>query len=461
LADGRIVGLANHTVLIARDGAERAIDDSAAPIRDAAGRVTGAVLVFRDVTERREAERTLHDGLAARKLAAEELQEADRRKDEFLATLAHELRNPLAPVRNALEVMRQAGDDPVAVEQTRAIIERQVGQMVRLIDDLLDVSRITRNALELRAVRVDLAAVVQSAVEISRPLIEAGGHHLTLELPDRPIHLQADPTRLAQVFSNLLNNSAKYSEPNGRIVLAAERQGGEVVVAVRDTGVGIPAAMLPRIFDPFLQGDRSLERTQGGLGIGLTLVRRLVEMHGGSVVAQSAGAGQGSELIVRLPALPETADAAPDEPVLPAPAPAGPGLRILVVDDNRDSAESLGLFLGLTGHEVATAHDGLEAVAAAESFRPRVVLLDIGLPKLNGYEAARRIRAQEWGRDLVLMAVTGWGQEADRRRSADAGFDHHLVKPVDPAALNRLLAALEPAPGRPAGGAARDAAGTG
>ena len=367
----------------------------------------------------------------------EELRENDRRKDEFLATLAHELRNPLAPIRNSLQVMRLAGADRAAMDGSRAMIERQVQQMVRLVDDLLDISRISRGKMELRRQRVDLATVIAGAVETSRPLIERMGHTLSVTLPPEPVHLHGDLTRLAQVFLNLLNNAAKYSEPGGQITLAAETRGVEVIVSVRDTGIGIPADMLPRIFDIFTQVDRSLERSQGGLGIGLTLVKRLTEMHGGDIVALSDGPGRGSEFVVRLPILPESAgqEAVP----LATMSPALPGRRILVVDDNRDSADSLTLILGMLGNEVRTAYDGVEAVESAAAFRPELVFLDIGLPRLNGYDAARRIRQQPGGATMTLVALTGWGQEDDRRRSREAGFDHHLVKPVDPLELERLL----------------------
>jgi CheY-like chemotaxis protein len=320
------------------------------------------------------------------------------------------------------------------------MMERQMRHMVRLVDDLLDVSRITRGKLELRKQRVDLAAVVRTAVEASRPLIEAAGHHLTITLPPQPLFVDGDPVRLAQVFANLLNNAAKYTERGGRIWLTAERQGSDAVVSVRDTGLGIPREMLGKVFELFTQVERTLEKAQGGLGIGLTLVWRLTEMHGGSVEARSEGYGHGSEFTVRLPAVlvAPVRDKGAEEEIIPSS-----GRRILVVDDNRDSAISLGMLLQLMGNEVHTAHDGLEAVQAAEVFRPDVVLLDIGLPKLNGYEAARRIREQPWGGDTVLVAVTGWGQEEDKRRAKEAGFNFHMVKPLEPAALEKLLAGLQ------------------
>jgi PAS domain S-box-containing protein len=374
----------------------------------------------------------------------QELSEADHRKDEFLATLAHELRNPLAPIRNGLQLIRLADGDCATVEQARTMMERQLTQLVRLVDDLMDLSRISRGKIDLRTERVRLAAVIESAVETSRPLIEQMGHELTVTLPEQAITLDADPTRLAQVFLNLLTNSAKYSEPGGHIRLAAERQGSDVVVSVTDTGIGIPAEQLPRIFLMFTQVERSLEKAQGGLGIGLCLVKRLVEMHGGSIEAKSGGPGQGSEFVVRLPVIvEESGPQAVDwqgEQAVPRSA-----LRILVVDDNKDGADSLGMMLRIMGNDTRTAYDGEEGVQLAEEFCPDVVLFDIGLPKLNGFEACRRIREQPWGMGMVLIAMTGWGQEEDRRRSHEAGFDHHMVKPVDPNALMKMLAGLSDA----------------
>ena len=369
----------------------------------------------------------------------QELRQNDQRKDEFLATLAHELRNPLAPIRNGLQVLRLAGGDGEMVSEARMMMERQLSQMVRLVDDLLDVSRITRDKLELKKQRVELLTVVHSAVETSRPLIEQAGHTITVTLPPTPIYLDADLTRLAQVFSNLLTNSAKYTPSGGRIWLIAEGFENEVAVTVRDNGLGIPAESLPKIFQMFSQVDRNMERAQGGLGIGLTLVRRLVEMHGGTVEARSDGPGQGSEFTVRLPALKLTQQTVTLQGEDSAVATAGLKQRILVVDDNHDSAMSLGIMLKLMGNEIQTAHDGLAAVAAAEEFRPDIILLDIGLPKLNGYDACRRVRQQPWSKGMVIVALTGWGQEDDRRRSKEAGFDHHLVKPVEIMALQQLL----------------------
>ena len=367
-----------------------------------------------------------------------EQREQSHRKDEFLAMLAHELRNPLAPLRNGLEVLRLVGHDPPAQQEAQQIMQRQLDQMVRLVDDLLDISRITRGKLELRKEQVELAPIIQMAVETSRPLIEAAQHKLIVKLPDEPISLSADVTRLAQVFANLLNNSAKYTPPGGRIELVVVRRNQEAEITVRDNGIGISAKMLPSIFEMFTQVDRSLERSQGGLGIGLTLVRQLVEMHGGHVEAHSGGEGQGSEFVVRLPILTK-ADLPADPLQLPAPSSTAEVRRILVVDDNRDSAITLGLMLKLMGNEVQTAYDGAAALQIADQFRPEMIVLDIGLPKMSGYEVARQLRQQAWGNDLVLVALTGWGQEEDRRRSQQAGFDYHFVKPVDIEDLKRVL----------------------
>jgi PAS domain S-box-containing protein len=557
LATGRVQGLANHTVLIARDGTERPIDDSAAPILGMNGEILGCVLIFRDVSERRRLERELSERLeAARLLAAivesshdaivsktldgtirtwnasaarmfgypaeeavgrhisliippdrraEEttiiarlcagervdeletvrvrkdgglvdvsltispirdpagrvvgaskiardigdrkrweraLRDADRRKDEFLATLAHELRNPLAPIRHAVQVFGLEGRPPTELRWAHDVVERQVRHMARLLDDLLDVSRISHGKLELRRERIELSAVFQAAVETSRPLIDAARHELVATLPEEPIHLDADGVRLAQVVSNLLNNAARYTPAGGTIWLAGERSGDEVVVTVRDDGTGIDAEMLPRIFDMFSQGSGAPEGAPGGLGIGLSLVRGVVELHGGRVEARSEGPGRGSEFVVRLPG------AAPDA-VREAPAPEPrrderprTSRRVLIADDLRDSADTLAVLLRMAGHDAHTAYDGAEAVARAAEVRPDVVLLDLGMPLLSGYEACRQIRAEPWGRGIFLVALTGWGQEDDRRRTEEAGFDRHLVKPVDPDALLALLDGL-------------------
>ncbi len=543
LREGVVVGLANHTVLIARDGREVPIDDSGAPIRGEGGAVAGVVLVFRDVTEARravearlrlaaivessddaiisknldgiitswnkgaerlygytaeeivgkplsllvppdhpdelpeimerirrgervehfETQRVRKDGsrvdvsltvspltdaegkvVGASKIARDitARKEEDRRKSEFLALLAHELRNPLAPLRNGLQVLRLAGNNAQAAEQARGMMERQLHHLVRLVDDLLDVSRISRGKLQLRKERITLASVVGDALELCEQTVQQHGQELTVSLPDEPVYVDADKTRLAQALWNLLSNAVKYSDRGGRIWLTVRREGDEAVISVKDTGVGIPAAMLPRVFDMFTQVDRSLEKSQGGLGVGLTIVKRLVEMHGGTVEAHSEGHGMGSEFVVRLPIVlsvvqerQEEGDEQQDPPTARR--------RVLVVDDNVDAASSLAMVLKLMGNEVRTAHDGLEGVAAAREFRPDVILLDIGMPRLNGYEACRRIRQEPWGKNVVLVALTGWGQEEDKRKAQEAGFDRHMVKPVEPAALAKLLAGLK------------------
>ena len=375
----------------------------------------------------------------------EALKEADRRKNEFLAMLAHELRNPLAPIRNAVQVLRLTGGNSEAVQSATEMMERQIGQMVRLVDDLLDVSRITRGKIELRRERIELASAVNHAVEAFRPNCERMDHELTVTLPPQPVYLNADPIRLAQIVGNLLNNACKFTDKGGRISLTVEREGEQAVIRVRDTGIGIAADQLPRIFDMFTQLDVSLERSVSGLGIGLMLVKTLVELHDGTVEVHCAGIGQGTEFVVRLPIMAATHQPSPPEPAVSEPTPAT-GRRILVVDDNWDSATSLVMLLELSGNEMHTAHDGLEAVEAAATFRPHVVLLDIGLPKLNGYEAARQIREQPWGKDMVLVALTGWGQEEARQKSRDAGFNGHLTKPVDFLSLEKLLAGFASVP---------------
>jgi PAS domain S-box-containing protein len=395
------------------------------PVRNERGEITAWVGINLDISELKQVE--------------DELREGDRRKDEFLATLAHELRNPLAPIRNGLEVLRRSRN-PEDVQQARDMMERQCEQMVRLLDDLLDVSRISRGTVQLRKERVDLAAVVLRAVETSRPLLQQAGHDLTMSMPPTPVFVDADVTRLAQVFANLLNNAAKYTERGGHVRLAVERRGDEVAVSVKDDGVGIPIDVLPLVFEMFVQVDHSLERTRGGLGIGLTIAKRLVEMHGGAIEALSAGTGTGSEFVVRLPAAPGgPASRGRGET---APAEGGAKRCILVVDDNVDSAQSLAMMLEIGGHTAHLAYDGVEAVEVAGAVRPQIILMDIGMPRLNGYDACRRIRAEEWGREIVMVALTGWGQTDDRLRSEEAGFDHHLVKPVEPAALDALLARL-------------------
>lgn len=402
------------------------------PVVGKTGAVESVAGSTRDITDRKCVEEALRQ-------SEERLRDADRRKDEFLAILAHELRNPLAPIRNGLQIMRLGKGDPEATEQARAMMERQLGQMVHLVDDLLDLSRISRGKIELRKERVELSMIVQQAIETSRPLIEANCHELTITVPPGPIYVDADVTRVAQVFSNLLNNAAKYTERGGRVQLTVQRRGGEVIVSVKDNGLGIPAHMLPSVFEMFTQVDRNLERSQGGLGIGLSIVKRLVEMHGGSVGVESDGPGTGSEFMVRLPVALSVAQPSGGDEVVTRPS---SRRRILVVDDNVDAAMSLAMMLKLMGNETRTAHDGLEALDVAGAFRPDLILLDIGMPRLNGHETAKRIREQPWGQGVLLVALTGWGQEEDRRKSDEAGFDAHMVKPVEPAALEKLLADL-------------------
>lgn len=408
------------------DGEYRWTHNVGAPHRTPDGEFLGFVGCTTDVTGAKHAEEALVD--------------ANRRKDEFLATLAHELRNPLAPVRNAVQLLHLKGPAVPELQWARGVIDRQMQQMTRLIDDLMDVSRISRGKITLKREPVALATVVQGAIESSRPLIDECGHSLTVKLPQEPICLEADLIRLAQVFSNLLNNAAKYTEPGGTISLTAAREGSDVVVSVRDSGIGIPADKLHNVFELFAQVHGTLERSQGGLGIGLSLVKRLVEMHGGSIEARSEGPGTGSEFVVRLPVVaeqPGAAGRAGDEKVIPSST-----HRILIVDDNRDAADTLGAMLQSMGNDTRISYDGEDAVRAAGEFRPQIVLLDIGLPKLNGYEACRRIRQEPWGKDMMLFAVTGWGQDEDKQKAYAAGFDRHMVKPVDPGSLLRLLGSL-------------------
>jgi len=416
-----------------QDGTVRWVRWDVHPWRDTAGAVAGIVILSEDITERKQAEVALR--------------EAARRKDEFLATLAHELRNPLAPIRNAVDILKLQGlSDPTA-QAARDIIDRQSRQLVRLVDDLLDVNRIGRGKLQLRKEPVELADVITQALEGAGPQIRGAGQELSVSLPPDPIYLAADPVRLAQVFVNLLNNASKYTGRGGRIRLRARREAGEVRVKVEDTGIGIAPEDLPRIFDMFAQVRSAATQPQPGIGIGLALARGLVEMHGGRIEARSEGLGLGSAFVVSMPIL--------DEALFPQPPRAGdgethrPGVarRVLVVDDERAVAHSLAVLLRLLGHEVEIAHDGLEAIGAAERSRPDVILLDIGMPELDGYAACRRIREQPWGEALRIVALTGWGTAEDRRRSAEAGFDGHLVKPVEAATLSKLLGELSAAKG--------------
>jgi len=395
---------------------------------DAGGRPVRSFGVALDITER--------------KLAEQALQEADRRKDNFIATLAHELRNPLAPIRNAVQVLRRGGHEDPQVVWCSGVIDRQVTQMARLLEDLLDTSRLTRGQFALRLERLALPAVIEHALEIAQPRIEEHGHALSVSLPRVPLQVDGDMTRLAQVFSNLLINAAKYTPAGGRLGLTVEAVGEEVEIRVSDNGIGISAEQMPHLFDMFTQGDSLADRAQGGMGIGLSLARGLVDMHGGRISAHSPGPGRGSEFVVHLP-LARTAAAASGATTMAGGVEASVATcRVLVADDLRDSADSLGLLIELMGHTVEIAYDGEEALRAAERFRPDIVLLDLGMPKLDGFEVSRRIRAAPWSESVRLVAQSGWGQEEDRRRTAEAGFDHHLVKPIDPAALEALMQTL-------------------
>jgi PAS domain S-box-containing protein len=395
---------------------------------DTSGRPVRSFGVSQDITDR--------------KLAELALQEADRRKDSFIATLAHELRNPLAPIRNAVQLLRKSGHDDPQLAWCRDVIDRQVTQMARLLEDLFDVSRLTRGQVALRRERLALPAVIEHALEIAQPRIAEHGHSFSLSLPPEPLQVDGDLTRLAQVFSNLLINAAKYTPDGGRLRLTMEAVGEEVEVRVSDNGIGISPEQMPHLFEMFTQGDSPSGPSQGGMGIGLSLARGLVEMHGGRISARSAGPGLGSEFVVRLPlAESATATVLAEAAATDAAAPLPP-CRVLVADDLRDSADSLGLLIELMGHTVEIAYDGEEALRAAERFRPDIVLLDLGMPKLDGFEVGRRIRAAPWSESVRLVAQSGWGQEEDRRRTAEAGFDHHLVKPIDPAALEALMQEL-------------------
>jgi PAS domain S-box-containing protein len=387
-----------------------------------------------DVTERRQAE--------------EALKEVNQRKDEFLAMLAHELRNPLAPIRNAAQLLNVHSSGKPEIEWARAVIERQTRHLSRLVDDLLDVSRMVRGQITLQRKPVELAEIVQAAVETSRPLIRLRKHHLVVQLPEQPVVLDADLTRIAQVISNLLNNSAKYTDDGGQIRLDAAVDNGLVTIRVRDTGLGVDPELLPHVFDLFTQADRTPDRSEGGLGIGLTLVKRLVELHGGTVEAHSEGLGSGAEFIVRLPVLAVSASQETKVPGrVPVAAPADArGLRILVVDDNVDAADSIAMLLGMEGHETRSVNTARAALLTVPEFKPEVVLLDIGLPEMDGYEVARRLREQNGTHRMRLVAVTGYGQPADRRRARAAGFDEHMVKPVEPALLQDFLRSVQSEP---------------
>jgi two-component system CheB/CheR fusion protein len=397
--------------------------------------------ITRDITERKRMQQELQAQL-------DELAEADRQKNEFLAMLAHELRNPLAPMRNALHVLSMPGVPEDTAQRALGMMGRQLNHMIRLVDDLLDVSRIIQGKIDLRKQVIDIASVVGRAVETAQPVIDARRHRLSVSLPAEPVFVDGDPLRLAQVIANLLTNAAKYSPPESPIDLTVREEGGQTVIRVRDRGIGIAPELLPEVFDLFVQADASLARSEGGLGVGLTLVKRLAEMHGGSVSAASAGLGHGSEFTIRLPRVSH------DEVCAGGTAgEASPRVtdalrkRVLVVDDNVDAAESVAMILRLTGYDVRCTYDGVSALDAAKAYHPDVVVLDIGLPGISGYEVARRLRLDPEFEETPLVAVTGYGQDVDRRRSQSAGIDYHLTKPVDPATLQQLLA--KPPHGRP------------
>jgi PAS domain S-box-containing protein len=412
------------------DGEWRWIESWGRPRFSSSGEFLGFVGTSADITERKEAERKARESEAA-------LREADRRKDEFLAVLAHELRNPLAPIRNAVQIMRVAGVARAELEEARDIVDRQVKQLVRLVDDLLDISRISVGRMVLQQTVLDLRAAVDDALLISGPQLEEAEHRVTVDLPPHPVWVKGDGVRLAQVVSNLLNNAARYTPRGGSVSLRVTEEGADALVLVEDTGVGLSPGVLERIFEPFVQAEGGAARAAGGLGIGLALSRRLTEMHGGSIKATSPGPGHGSCFVVRLPSVRRerpTAFAA-----TAGAAASGRTFRLLIVDDNQDSARSQAKLLHLLGHEVQAAFEGGEALRQVAAFRPEVVLLDLGLPGIDGYEVARRIRAMPEGRGVLLVAQTGWGQDDDRKKTAAAGFDAHLVKPVDLDALLRLL----------------------
>ena len=415
--------VSNEIEIVRRDGRTVYVQNDVEPLFDTNGDVYGCVSVCVDVTDRKLAEISLRD--------------ADRKKDEFLATLSHELRNPLAPIRTAIEVMRLAQDNPDLVEKARATMERQLLHLVRITDDLLDIARITQNKVELRRERIDLRIVLQSAIEATRPFIDDRRHALMVDLSRMPIWLDADFTRLAQVFANLLNNAAKYTDARGVIRINAVESGDWVTVTVTDSGAGIQPEFLSSVFEMFTQLQAHRDRTHGGLGIGLTLARRMVELHGGTVEARSEGAGRGCTFVVRLPVASSSA-AERTTPQQTAALP--PKCRILVAEDNADAAEMLRLMLEVKGHDVRVAADGVQAIALAQTFDPQIVFLDIGMPRMDGYEAARRIRGL-LGDRVLLVALTGWGQDEDKRRAREAGFDHHLTKPPEPDLLDRLIEA--------------------
>ncbi|MGH8291748.1 MAG: PAS domain S-box protein, partial [Steroidobacteraceae bacterium] len=415
-----------ESVRLAKDGRVIPVSIRLSPILDRAGRIIGISKIARDIT--------------ARKRAEEAQRLADQRKDAFLATLAHELRNPLAPIRYATRLL-EPGVPLQMASDAKNMIDRQLAHMARLLDDLLDVSRVTRGTLEIRREQLDLREVIQGAVSSTRPLADAAHQELAVSVPAEPLSVSGDDVRLAQMVGNLLHNATKYTPEGGHITVAAWLAGDEVIVSVKDDGIGIAPEALPTLFEPFVQSDRTGARASGGLGIGLSFARDLVRLHGGQIEARSAGHGLGSEFIVHLPR-------AEEKPALAEPVAApekvtalgASGIRVLVVDDNVDAATSLSYVLSLAGYQVTVAHDGIQALEIAQELHPDIVLLDIGLPGMSGHEVARRLRGEPWAKDVQLIAVTGWGQEGDRTKSLEAGFDEHLTKPIDPEVLLRRIA---------------------
>jgi PAS domain S-box-containing protein len=429
-------------------GAPRWVHASYLPDRDADGNVQGFFVFVVDDTARKLAEQALRDSEARHRLANQALQAADRRKDEFLATISHELRNPLAAISNAVSVLKEAPSPDATTQWVSEVVDRQIRHLSRLLEDLLDVSRVAHNKLVLRKEYVSLADVVRVAMETCRHELDAAGHRLSVALPPGVL-LLADAVRMAQVFSNLIGNAARYTRPGGTIVVTAERRADEVVVSVKDDGVGIAPDLLPRVFEMFSQGERTFERTGGGLGLGLSLVKGLLDLHGGRIEARSDGVGKGSEFIVTLPAAIAARANPPPAARVPALVRGRKVSRVLVADDLADITNGLAIVMRHFGFEVHTAYDGEQAVARAEEIRPEIAILDLGMPKIDGYEACRRIRGHDWGRRMTLIAMTGWGGATIQERTGAAGFNHHLVKPVEAAALLHLLASLEPPP--PAG----------
>ncbi len=421
-----------QTVRVRKDGSCVDVSLSVSPIRDGEGKVIGAAKIARDIGPQKRLEEEL-------RRHAEELAEAHRQKDQFLAMLAHELRNPLAPLRTGVHILRQPQTPPEVRERTRDMMDRQLRHLSRLVDDLLDVSRIVRGKIELRKERLDLRRLIRTVAEDRRPVLEQVGLTLLMDIPETPVCVMGDPTRLTQVLSNLLDNSVKFAKGRNIVTvrLRADTESRQAVLSVRDEGIGIEPELLPRLFTPFLQADRSLDRSRGGLGLGLAMVKGLAELHGGSVEAFSEGAGRGAEFTIRLP-LEQELPALSETPT--GSQPSGQPLRILIIEDNRDAADSLRLLLGLMDHEARVAYTGPNGVAAAKEWKPDVVLCDIGLPGIDGYEAARQIRLLPGMAKALLVAITGYGQDPDVQRSKEAGIDHHFLKPIDPLQLKRVLA---------------------